>query len=361
MAQPSFQDFFNIAKGEAAARQPALTFDEGDISEFYAVAAAAMADHVVGYSAMQFRRLYLDGAKGDDLTTLADDRYAITRFPAEAAAGVVTFTRPNAGGGAGTIAAGTIVATTKTSQGIEVQFATRADLVFTTELTMDATCDAVLTGTGGNVDVAKINRIVTTLFDQSFTVSNAARFAGGADAESDDDLRERVRNFPTTIRRATLAALEYGALQVAGVGRATATEDMTGLVTVYCSDASGNSNPTMVGNVATELENWRAAGSALTVVGGALYNSPTGLVITIAVTARAGTDTQALAANIKAAIVARLNKLKINETCYRSIIRQAVLNVDQNILDCNVIVPATDVAPPSGQIIHTTTGAITIS
>ena len=81
----------------------------------------------------------------------------------------------------------------------------------------------------------------------------AAAAAGGANRETDDELVQRVRAKPLSYRRGTLAALEYGALTVAGVANAVATEDSTGLVTIYVADASGSSNGTMTTNVTTSV------------------------------------------------------------------------------------------------------------
>lgn len=362
VAAPSFDDYFNLAKAEAQNRQPALTFYEGDISEFLCVSGAAMADHLTGYTAQLFKNTYLDGAVGDDLTTLADDRYGIVRNPALAAFGTVAFSRSSDSAGLGTIAAGTLISTQIDAQGNTLQFTTGADVNFGATdlgpLSVDVT--AVNEGSDGNAAANTITKIASVLFDPLLTVTNAATMAGGVDEESDIDLRQRVRDFPVTIRRGTVAALEYGALQVSGVTTSTALTDESGLVTVYVSDSSGNSNPTMITDVTNELFNWVAAGASYTVVGGSLYNPPNGLAISISLNVRAGVDTAAIALTVKQAIVARLALLKIGETCYRAQIQQAALNVDQSILGCTVITPSTDVTSP-GQLIHTSIAAITVA
>ena len=117
MAAPSFNDYFNTGRAEAQNRQPSLTFDPGDITEFYMAAGAAMADHLTGYAAERVRATFLDGASSDDLTTLADDRYNIQRIPPAFATGVINISRPSAAAGAGTVVAGTVVATLKDPSG----------------------------------------------------------------------------------------------------------------------------------------------------------------------------------------------------------------------------------------------------
>jgi hypothetical protein len=315
---------------------------------------------MVGYAAEKFRATYVDGARGDDLTTLASDHFGIERNEAVHAIGSVTFTRAVANGIAGTISAGTVVATTKDANGVEVRFLTDADVSYLAAETgsKSASVTAESGGKAGNVAATKINRIITSLWD-TLTVSNPAATAGGTEEETDEALRERVRSFSATVRRATLAALEYGAKQVPQVQVATASQDATGLVTVYVSDADGASNADMVADVTAELANWAAAGTTYQVLGAVVYTL-TPITITLAV--RTGMDVAAIAAAVKSAIVARVGKLRIGETCTRAAIQQAAMNVDiDNITGVTVVAPAADVVPAANQVIRTSTGAITVS
>lgn len=365
MAAPTFQDFFNAGKAEAINRRPDLTFDEGDISEFLVAGMAAMADHLTGYFAGRFKATYLDGAEGDDLTTLADDHWNIQRVAAVKSGGNVTLTRTNANGApAGTVAAGTVVQTQPDANGSVIQFTTDVDVNWTLGDVASKTVHvtAVVAGVASNTDVNTVNAFASLPFDSTIAVNNpSARMAGGADQESDESLRERVRALPSTLRRGTLGAIEYGALTVSGVAKATAVEELdtlgrqTGIVDLYVSDSQGNSNGTMTANVATEENNWRPAGSVLNVYGGLLQTQN----VALTVVARLGTDTQALAANIVSAVTARINKLKIGETLSPDIIKQAALNVDDSILSITVTTPAVAVVPPTGTIIRC--GTVTVS
>jgi phage-related baseplate assembly protein len=369
MAAPSWQDYFNDGRAEAINRRPDLTFDEGDITEMYMAAIAAMADSLTGYFAGRFNATYLDGAQGDDLTKLADDHWNIQRFPANAATAQVTFSRTSANGyPAGSLAAGTVVATQKDASGTEYQYTTDAPVAWTLG---DATAKnvnvtALLTGPASNAGLSTINRIISTPsgspFDSSITVNNpTSRAAGGADEEADDDLRERVRNFPATLRRGTLDALEYGAKSVDGVASATAVEEVdtfgaqTGVVYLYITDASGGSSTPLINAVIAEMINWKAAGITLNVQGGSLITQD----ISLTITARAGVDTQALLPRITAAVAARVSKLKIGESLTLDIIQQAVRNVDDAIKTVVVNNPAVSLVPSPNQIIRA--GTITVS
>jgi uncharacterized phage protein gp47/JayE len=358
---PSWDDLYNDAKTEQVLRRPDLQVLDGDISDMILAGIAGVGDRVVGYTSDRIKATFVDGASGDDLTKLADDHWNITRVAAVQAVGTVSFSRASFAAGAGDVPAGTVVATQQDAFGREVRFTTGALAHFgATDLgPKTAPVTASVTGTAGNVAAATVNRVISTLFDGIITVTNAAITAGGAEAEADEDLRERIRAFTVSLRRGTLGALEFGAKQVSTVKQATAVEDSTGAVTVYVTDGSGASNAQMVVDVATELDNWRAAGSSVTVTGGQLYTlNP--IEITLAV--RTGVDTASIASTVKSAIKARIDRLKIGETCRREIISQAALNVDpDNITGCTVVLPAADVDPGDNQVIRTSTSYITVA
>jgi hypothetical protein len=356
-AAPSWNDYFVLGKTEAQSVRPDLTFEEGSISEMVTVSGASMADLLTGTAALLAKATYLDGAEGDDLTTLADDHWGIIRQDAVGSTVTVRFTRSNTTATV-TIPAGTRVATQKDALGNEIIFVTDDDTnVNAGVATADIPCSCTLGGISGNVAISTVNRVLDTL-TPPFTCTNLGAAVGGADQESDDDLRDRVRGYASTLRRGTIAALEFGAKEIAGVAKASAVEDASGLITIYVSDADGNSDAGMVSDVEDELEDWRAAGSVVNVVGATVYDL-TGVSITLVV--RTGVDTVAIASKVKAAIVARVNKLRIGETCQRAIIQQAALNVDDNITGCTVISPGADVDPADNEVIRTEAAEITVA
>jgi uncharacterized phage protein gp47/JayE len=341
---PTFDDYFNAGRAEAIDRRPDLTFDEGDITEMEMAAAAAMADHLTGYAAGRVKATFLDGAFGDDLTTLADDRYNIQRELAAFASVSMTFTRAS-GVLTGTIPAGTVVATQKDSLGNEVQFVLDADLGWGSgTLSQSASCTCTQAGVIGNVDATLINRVVTTGLFDTFTVSNAARAAGGAEEEDDDSLKDRCRAFYSTLRRGTLAALEFGAKTVAGCANAIATEPGDGTVSLFISDASGGSSPGLISSVVTEIENWRSGGVVVNVFGGSVFTIP---VINVSLTVRAGVAIQL--ADVRNAVSGRINKLHIGEDLSPTLIKNAVATVDPDgILEVVVNTPTGTVSAVDG-------------
>lgn len=362
-----------MARAEALVRRPDLAVNEGDISDMLMAGGAAMGDRVIGYGADRFRATFVDGARGEDLDTLADDHWGIQRLAASKASCTVTITRSGATAFPATYPVGTIVATARDAQGNEVRFLTTQAATWLASVNGDRTvnAEAEVAGADGNVLVNTLTRIVSDSpgFGSYAATANTAA-AGGDEEETDAALRDRLRNYPATIRRGTIAALEYGARQVTGVTRASAVEDDTGLVTVYVSDSSGLSSGvdttsaatvvddgTMTKKVAIELHSWRAAGSLVNVVGGTLQT----VDITVALTVRLGVNVAELVAAVETAIETAVNRLRIGETLYKSAIQMAARSVDpDNIMECTVSEPLTDTAPTGdGYIIRA--GTITVA
>ena len=292
MAAPSFDDLFNIGKAEMLIRRPDLFLAPGDVTDFLVAAAAAMADKAIQFAAEEFRKTFVDGAEEAALTTLADDHFSIIRNPETASQVSVVFSRPTSGAGAGTVSAGTTISTIEDETGERIEFTTDTDAVFGGGDLVAPAVVATSSDLGRDQDVlaATVINVVDALFDSTITVTNALAAAGGNNEETDDQLRERIRTFPSTLRRGTLAALEFGALVVTTVRVATATEGATGLVTVFVTDETGSSNAQMVADVILELENWRCAGTVVQVTGGILLIQ----AIDLSFVVKAGTDIDAM-------------------------------------------------------------------
>jgi uncharacterized phage protein gp47/JayE len=336
--------------------RPDLFGEEGDVTDFLIHAAAAGGDYNAGRAAATVKTLFLDTAFGQDLTDLADDRYGILRHEANQAVGSVTLARATAAAGGGDVLAGTIIATGFDSLGQTVEVETTALVTFgALELSKSAPVRAVLAGAAGNVAAGTLTRIVSALFDPTITATNASRLAGGSEEESDESLRERVRTFPTTIRRATIAALEYGAKSVPGVVSASVQESETGLVTVYVADGTGYSNAELNAAVQLELVNWRAAGVLVQVV------AAIPLVQNIALTLKCKPTFDVAASNglLQDAIEARMAKLTMGETLYlHELVGALAALIGDAFQRATFSAPTTDVTPAANEKIIP--GSITI-
>lgn len=362
---PSFQDLVDLGQSEAQSRRPDMPFLEGDFSLAQLHAVGAMADHTVGFAARKFRDTFLDGAHETALEELGEDRTGQKRHPATKAQGTgIQFTRTDTSNG-GTIDAGTRVATDFTVDGKQVVFLTDDPIVvgigqagpFAVNVT------AEIEGRDGNVLAGKVVKILDTLFNSTFTVTNPTATAGGNELETEDAYRKRVRDWYRTLRRGTLAALEFGAKVVPSVRVAVATDDeITGLVAVYVSDEDGQSTLQMIADVTAELENWRGAGPLTQVFG----SEPLAANVTIQIVKlRTGSSYSAAAgaATIVSAVQTRIKKLRDGEGLYNDMIVAAVISTaPDDILNVTVTINGVehgDLIPAAGKVVRP--GTITVT
>lgn len=355
---PSFDDLIEQFIAEAQAQRAALRFDDGNITEAQAHGAGAMADVVLRYAAQAFKETFLDGAKGDALTARASDQFSTEREPATSAQVTLRFTRTSGGAG-GTIPSGTAVAAAVDASGNEVRFTTDVDQVVGAAANgpFDVAGTCTVQGPTGNVSAGTLTRIIDTLFDATFSVTNPADAGGGNSAEEDPPLRVRARNFWTTLRRATLSALEHGALQVASVRIAKAVENpTTGDVTVVVSDTDGNSSAQMVSDVERELEGWRAGGVTVVVQGG----QPLLVDVIGTMDVDDGIDRTVLAPLVNAAIEGRMKKQRQGELLHLDSIKAAGIAIDPDGINAiNLTTPTATVEPASYQVVRPGTVSIT--
>lgn len=355
---PSFDDLIAQFQAEAIAQNSALVFNDGDVTEAQAHGAGAMADASIRFTVQAFKEGFIDGAKGDALTALVDDHLNIQRQPETSSQATLSFVRTS-GGAAFTMLAGYTVATQFDAAGNTILYTLDADVSFGLGANGPITgvATATVPGRDGNVAIAKITRFVDAKPDQTLTVTNNAVAAGGNDEESDEELRVRARLFWQTLRRGTLAALEFGALEVASVRTVRATENLdTGEVTVVVADSDGGSTAQMVADAEAEIENWRAGGVTVNVLGGTqLLVNVTGVL-----TVNDGVDAAALSPLAVTSITARLAKQRQGEVLYLDTIKAAGIGVDPDAIDALTLsLPAANVTPTATQTIRA--GVITIT
>jgi hypothetical protein len=196
-------------------------------------------------------------------------------------------------------------------------------------------------------------------------VTNDVPAAGGEDREDDDTFRDRVRAFWLAARRATVGAIEFGALTVPGVVSASAVEALDGgarparIVNLYVADSSGVSNEALGARVREALFEYRAAGIYV--------NVSTSIPAIVPVTLRlrflsSAQGTAAIAETVRAALFEYVNSLPVNATLRRSGLFAVLerftssgLDVDQGTL----VEPAGDVIPAPGTTLRTTLGDVT--
>ena len=118
----------------------------------------------------------------------------------------------SAQGGDRTVPAGTVVGTVASANNPAVQFTTDFDLLIQDgEDSGLVTVTAISFGDQSNALSGSISTFLTSPFNGS-KVSNLSSFANGRSTESDEDLRQRIRDYPATLARGTKNAIQAAIL-----------------------------------------------------------------------------------------------------------------------------------------------------
>lgn len=290
----SWQEIYDAIKNEVLAQEPKVNdYSEGSILDIVTGAAATAVHESMVLTVEEFKKTFFDTANGpevtggaDDLENLAVDHFgtSFARPAAIKATGVVAFSRATTGAGNVTIPAGTVVKTAADANGNSKRFATLI-AVLMTGLTINASVEAVDTGTIGNVDSATVTVIESALTDATITVTNALGMTGGVEAESDAIYRETIKRLILSLSGATAQAIEAAALRVSGVVQATVVEQYKTViewneatntpigaafripyVTDYIADANGTASSALITAVKAAIAAVRACGVYIAVV-----------------------------------------------------------------------------------------------
>ena len=206
---------------------------------------------------------------------------------------------------------------------------------------------ATTAGLAGNLAVGVLTTIPSPLVDDPLaTVTNPSRFTGGSPAETDAQLRDRVRRYFTTLRRGTPAALKAGALTVPGVLFATVDESDAhpadgGVVRVYIGDPDARASSVLVSKVANELEDWRAAGIRLEV----LAASREEVDLVVAVYIRRGADQTEVRAAVISALDDLIGNLPVGDTLVLEQVASAAIRAHRDVRYARVTTPTSDIVP----------------
>lgn len=326
-------------------------------------AESLMGEEVVAALAGCFQGLFVETAQGDHLDRVAFDRYGLTRFPATPSVGQVRLFRVSAAAGAFTYPAGSRVQTAAGEQ-----YAIDVDAVFgASDLQKTVNATALVAGPGGNVAPNQIVQFADQPFDGTLQVQNSAGFAGGIDAETDSQFRGRIRGFFPTLRRGTLGAIEFGALQVPGIAVARAVEIVnttTGgdpipacAVELIVADRDGGSSIPLLQAVRDKLIEFRAAGIPVTVTGGAVVP----VAVRWDIDFDSGVDTVQVSQQVRAVTVAVSQFLRPGETLYRSSLIAGARQIPGAIVrDTSLVAPVGDIVPTTNtQILRVLSTGVT--
>lgn len=372
---PTRDEYFQIGASEAISRSMqrplgqrisrAAIFTEGTDINIILAASSAMADEGTRHLAMRLAALYLDSAEGEDLDRLVADRFSpeLVRKQTEKAVVDLQFSRPipPSNGAPVTFNIGRKFST---ASGTEYEMISVASLALNSTGPVAGRAQAVLAGTAGNAEAGTITQFVGPNEDPNVIVTNLEPASGGRDVESDESFRNRAREFYNTARRATISAIEFGALTVSGVVSASAIEETdtdglpTGRVYLSIADNEGRANTALKDAVLQALREWRAAGIIVTV----LMSQPSFQNIWYQVGFRDNIDQRNAINQLKALTVNAVNLLAPGEVLERAMLFALAKSVPGLIvLDGALLAPLGDVFPAPDQTIKTSFDRVTVN
>lgn len=240
-------------------------------------------------------------ATGDALTTAASN-WGVDRKSAQAATVTVTI----AGAAGAALAAGMRVQTTD-----DIFFTLDAPATLPASGIANAMATAEVAGSGGNVAAGTIVAFAESYSGLS-TVINSEGASGGADEESDADLKLRLdARWKNPSTGGNISDYQRWALDVNGVSRVKVTNPSAGNVTVTLVGA-GNvaAGSTLIAAVQAAIEAVRPVGALVTVQSGAART----LAVTASVRLMAGYTLQGVTADIQAALSAYFERLAFAST-----------------------------------------------
>jgi len=253
---------------------------------------------------------------GADLDSWVAD-FGLTRLPAVAATGSVTFLRFTPTNSA-LVPLGTQVKTADATLAFDVTQDTtnttwnatlNGYLIPASQAAVTVPVVAEVAGSSGNVQANTIT-LISAAISGVDTVTNAPAFTNGIDAETDVALRARFQNYINTRCQATASAVSYAVSSVQQGLTWTIQENTTaaaictpGNFVVTVDDGTGDPSSALLANVQTAIAAVRPVGSAFQVMGPSVVAAN----ISLTVTAAAGyTQAQAVAA-VGTALTAAVN------------------------------------------------------
>lgn len=370
---PTFKDLFNIGRDEILSRNGAITRDaverDGTDANALTAAGAAIGDEAVGQLAKANGALFLDSSTGTDLDRLVIDRYNLYRKPASAGFTSLAWSTTAGAPANFDIPAGTRVATKDGNV-----WTTLVSLTFAAG-SVGPYLVAARSSAAGLSQQASAGTI-TNILDApvgapgDLKVTNQLASAGADDAESDDDYKNRARQFFLSARRGTLISIQNAALSYPGIRRVSVFETIDGsarparVVQLVLADgfvdALVGTNPVpntyatqsqvLAQQVVDSLEEARAAGIFVSATVAQVVLQPVQLALAFA----AGADVDATAFKARSLIVGYINSLSPGQTFNRADAGRVLQTVNGLLVSGEEILsPVGNVVPRTLQVVRT--------
>lgn len=367
------KSFRQILADQATAAQAsagrALDFSVGSLLRAISEAVGSVALWLQAEILKVLASTRLATSSGADADSFVED-YGLTRTPATFAATEVTMSRFTTG----VAAAVPIGAGLRTGDG-QVSFVVTTD---TANPAYDPTLPgyrlaagaasitvpvaATVAGTAGNVDAGTIS-LLTSPIGGIDTVVNGSAATGGADAETDADLRGRFPLYLASLAQATKAAVSYAVSQVRpgltfeileGAEAAAFGRDFV----VVVSDGGTTPSSALINAVGAAIEPVRALGVTWAVVAG----TTTVASVSLAISTAPGANHASVVATVAAAIQAYINGMEMGETLAYSRLAQIAYAASPSVTNVTSILlngGTADLDPPAGGVIRA--GTVSVS
>ncbi len=202
-----------------------------------------------------------------------------------------------------------------------------------------ASVSSVLAGTASGVQPATLTQFASPVPGID-TVTNALAIVNGLDAETDAALRTRFTNTILALARSTgpafdvaIGGVQSGLRWVRLENTNTVGAQQFGFNTVYVDDGSGAPPSSLLTSVATALNNYRALGVQVAVLG------PVVTTISVVCTAAiaAGAVAATIKANVAAAITKYINGLGFAANVLYTKIYQVAYDADPNVVEISAL------------------------
>ena len=267
---PTFEELVRAGTNEALSLDTRLTQEViatpgSDVNVAFA-SQGAMAEKVAAYAQGEINATRLRTASS--VSEEALEQFGASEFGGELRQGPESAVVPllwtrEPGGGAITIASGTLVSTAG-----GVTFETVVDLSFGAGVVgpLEVFGLATTAGQGGNVGLETITEVLSQVPDPTLTVINDEPASGGLPEQSVEDYEAQLQTVFERARRGTLGAIEAAAASTPGVVSARAYEILTiaaletGRVVVQVLGGGGTTNRALAARVLARVREFRAAG-----------------------------------------------------------------------------------------------------
>lgn len=319
-------DAFNSMKSYLQTLTTNLTdFNTGSVLLSIFDCVAAEIEQLYNAQAEIQNMAFISTATGDDLDLKVAD-FTLVRRGATYATGILTFGRTTGSSQDYVIPLGTTVSTTSTTSTSGIQFETTEEAILpANSLTVNVNAQCKEFGVTGNVTSNSIIILPSPPAGIEFVI-NYADFSGGAEAETDEELRSRLALYLNSLARGTKLALESAALSVTGITSVSISDNdpTPGYVKMYVADASGTATTDEVDAVKAVVEDYRPVGVIVLVYAPVAQN----IDVTCYISVDSTYDQATVFAAVQAVVENYIGKLKLNEVVNRAAIIETIMGVD---------------------------------